>query len=245
MTLPLDETEEAPRGPSMRPASRIQTRVAAVAVAAIVGLLVGVQVRQFDEEGGRLAAENPQDLTQILADLNAEADSLTARVIELQERLFDYRRSAGRGNLALADTRQALADLRVLAGTTAVRGPGLTVTISDPRARVPWDAALDLVQELRDAGAEALSVGGHRVVASTWFGPADPGISVDGRVVLPPYRVQAIGPSDEMREALRIPGGPVTLIAAQPGVNIQTVEVTGLILPPIQGDIAFRHAQPA
>jgi uncharacterized protein YlxW (UPF0749 family) len=245
MTLPLDETDEAPRGPTMRPASRIQTRVASAAVAAIVGLLVGVQVRQFDERGGRLAAESPEDLTQILADLNAEADGLTAQVIELQQRLFEYRRSAGRGNLALADTREALADLQVLAGTTAVGGPGLAVTISDTRARVPWDAALDLVQELRDAGAEALTVGGHRVVASTWFGPADPGITVDGRVVLPPYRIQAIVPTDDMHQALQIPGGPVTLIAAQPGVNVATVEVTGLILPPVRGDIGFRHARPA
>jgi uncharacterized protein YlxW (UPF0749 family) len=70
---------------------------------------------------------------------------------------------------------------------------------------------LDALQELRDAGAEAVQIGDVRVVASTSF--ADPpdgnGIVIDGTVVRSPYTVRAIGDPDVLEPALRIPGGVV------------------------------------
>lgn len=233
------------RGPTMRPPSRTQTRIALVAVALVVGFLVGVRAGQRDDPTSRLAAETPQDLTRILADLNAEADGLSRQVAELRVKLVRYRDLRQRDDVALEDARKALADLQVLSGTTPVRGEGLVLTIADPSGRVGWDAFLDLVQELRDAGAEAISVGGVRVLASTWFGPADPGVTVDGRVIRPPYVVEAIGPGAALREALEIPGGPLAVLEAQPGVEVEAEEVERLRLPAARGEPAFRYARPA
>ena len=67
--------------------------------------------------------------------------------------------------------------LGILAGTVAAEGPGIVVTIDGVD-----DAALllDTVQELRDAGAEAIQLGDVRVVASTYFTQA-PGRPCAGR----------------------------------------------------------------
>lgn len=238
---------EAPRrrGPQMRPPSRTQTRIALVVVSVAVGLLVGVQVATREDQSSRLAAESPEDLTRILADLNAEADQLARQVTDLRLKLIRYEDSATADDQALADARKSLADLQVLAGTTQVRGPGLAVTIGDPRLRVGWEPFLDLIQELRDAGAEAIAVNGVRVVASTWFGPGEGGVAIDGQSIAPPYSIEAIGSGDALREALGIPGGPVTLIQAQPGVDVRIVEADRLRLPPLQGEPGFRYARPA
>ena len=83
---PSSRTRER-RGPTMRPPSRLQTRIALVLVAAAVGFLVGVQARSSEQASNRLAAESPEDLTRILADLNAEADRLAEEVSDLQVRL--------------------------------------------------------------------------------------------------------------------------------------------------------------
>jgi uncharacterized protein YlxW (UPF0749 family) len=233
------------RGPTMRPASRLRTRIALVLVAATVGFLVGVQARHREEVSGRLAAESPEDLTRILSDLNAEADRLARQVSELRVKLVRYRTSAEREDILLQDARKTLADLRVLAGTVPVQGPGVVVRISDPERRVTWDLLLDLVQELRDAGAEAIAVDARRVVASSWFGPASSGVSLDGERLAPPYQVEAVGPGDAIAEALRIPGGPVAVISAQSSVTLDVESVDGLLLPALQRQIAFRYARPA
>jgi uncharacterized protein YlxW (UPF0749 family) len=106
------------------------------------------------------------------------------------------------------------------------------------------------VEELRDAGAEALQIDGGngqavRIVASTWFVDGTGGaLEVDGRAVTAPYRLTAIGDPPTMRTALNIPGGVVdtvrnaggNVIVDQPG----TVRVAAL--HPIG---APRYAQPA
>jgi uncharacterized protein YlxW (UPF0749 family) len=243
-----DDTPLRPRelrGPTMRPPSRLRTRIALVLVAAAVGFLVGVQARHSEDVSGRLAAESPEDLTRILADLNAEADRLARQVSVLRVKLVRYRTSAERDDLLLQDARKSLADLRVLAGTVPVQGPGVVIRISDPERRVTWDVLLDLVQELRDAGAEAIALDARRVVASSWFGPASTGVSLDGERLAAPYEVQAVGPGEAIAEALRIPGGPVAVISSQPGVTLEVVIVDYLLLPALQRQIAFRYARPA
>src|SRR5918996_5368769 len=228
----------------MRPPSRLQTRVALVLVAAAVGFLVGVQARSSEQASNRLAAESPEDLTRILADLNAEADRLAEEVSDLQVRLVRYRTSAERDELLLEDAQKTLADLRVLSGTVPVRGTGVVIRISDPDRRVTWELLLDLIQELRDAGAEAIAIDEHRVVASTWFGPAPSGIAVDGVEIAPPYEVRAVGPTEAIAEALGIPGGPVAVISAQPEVTLDVVQAGRLLLPSLQREMAFRYARP-
>jgi uncharacterized protein YlxW (UPF0749 family) len=223
------------RRPSMRPPARIESRVALAAIALAVGFLVAVQTIGEDAPLSRLAAERPEDLTRILADLGSEADELTRQVAELRVKLTRYRGSARNEDVAVRDARESLADLEVLAGTVPVQGPGVTLEIDDPESQVTWDGVLDLVQELRDAGAEAIAVGEVRVVASTWFGPGRGGVAVDGRTVRPPYRIVAIGPAEELAEAVRIPGGPLTVIEALPGVGVEVRDDEELTLPAAGG----------
>ncbi len=232
------------RGPHMRPPSRLRTKALLVLVAGAVGFLVGVQAREAGERAGRLAYETPEDLTRILADLNAEADRLGAELAALRVKQTKYGAAGGREDVVLEDAREQLADLQVLAGTTPVHGPGLSLTLADQGGRVTWDQLLDLVQELRDAGAEAIAVGGARVVASTWLGPGNGGVAVDGTVVRPPYRLDVVGDARAIEEALRIPGGPLTLLESQ-GAGVTIASRKDLRLPALRRTISFRYARPS
>ena len=64
------------------------------------------------------------------------------------------------------------------------------LTISDPEDKVDAPIILDTVQELRDAGAEAIQINDVRVVANTWFADTDGGLSVSGTTVEPALRHQ-------------------------------------------------------
>ena len=66
---------------------------------------------------------------------------------------------------------------------------------------------LDALEELRDAGAEAVQISGSRVVASSFFGQTRDGLQVDGTTLHSPYRILAIGNPQTMAAAMEIPGG--------------------------------------
>jgi uncharacterized protein YlxW (UPF0749 family) len=245
----FDRTDEhwlGGRRPTMRPPPRIQSRIAIGLVAVATGFLVAVQAVGADRPAlSRLAAERPEDLTRILADLNDEADRLARQVSILRLKVLRYRGSARGEELALRDAEETLDDLQVLSGTVPVEGPGLDIVIDDSGGRVGWDSLLDLVQELRDAGAEALAIGPVRVVASTWLGPAEGGSVVDGRRISAPYELRAIGPPDVLEKALDIPGGPLSVIAALPEVAVEVQPEDRLTVPATAGDVSFRYARPA
>lgn len=170
----------------------------------VLGLLVTVAiVRPGEEEEWRNA--RTEDLVQILDDLSARRDRLEAEAARLTELQRDL--EAGSTVEAAAEARRRLAALQVLTGTTAVTGPGVTISITDPEGTVDAPLLLDAVQELRDAGAEAIQVGQQRVVVDTWFADTADGIVVNGEAIESPLRIIAIGDPDTMAAALSIPGG--------------------------------------
>ena len=170
----------------------------------ILGLLVAVAlIRPGDEESWRNA--RTEDLVQILDDLGARQDRLdaeSARLTELQRNL-----ESGSTVEALAESKRQLAALQVLTGTTPVTGPGVSIVITDPDAVIDAAVVLDAVQELRDAGAEAIQVGDSRVVVDTWFADRAGTVVVSGAAIDSPIRILAIGEPDTMAAALSIPGG--------------------------------------
>ena len=120
---------------------------------------------------------------------------------------------------------------------------GRRLCLTDPQSTVRSAQVLDLVQELRDAGAEAIQIGSVRVVASTWFADAAGGVSVDGTALRPPYTVLAIGESQTMATALEIPGGVVASLPDRAAATVaarEQVEVTAL-----HAVRAPRYARPA
>jgi uncharacterized protein YlxW (UPF0749 family) len=170
----------------------------------VLGLLVTLAiVRPGTDEPWRNA--RTEDLVQILDDLGARQERLEAESARLTALQTDL--ESGSTVEAVAEAQRRLQALQVLTGTTAVRGPGVTITISDPNGAVDSPLLLDAVQELRDAGAEAIQVGDTRVVVSTWFGDASGGVVVDGTPVSSPIRIVAIGDPETMAAALSIPGG--------------------------------------
>nr|WP_276611088.1 DUF881 domain-containing protein [Kineococcus siccus] len=136
----------------------------------------------------------------------------------------------------------------LLAGTLPARGPGITATVTDPAGAVSAAQLLQTVQELRDAGAEALQIGATRVVASTAFldaaAAADGGVVVDGRLEQPPYVVRAVGDPPTMATALDIPGG-VRETLRQLGAQLAVTTSQDVAITALHAVSAPQYARPA
>jgi uncharacterized protein YlxW (UPF0749 family) len=216
-----------------RPAQRFsrfsKAQLLVALLVAALGFAIVVQLRQTEQQG--LASLRQSDLVRILDDVGDRRDRLAAEASDLESQrrqLSDVRTG---DQAALDAARSRATTLGILAGTVAAKGPGVEVYITDPRAAVRAATLLDLVQELRDAGAEAIQIGSARVIASTSFSDVDGGVAIDNVMLRAPYTVRAVGDGQTMATALEIPGGVIASMPEGAHATVATrdeVEVTAL-----------------
>lgn len=189
-----------------------------VIVCILIGIGTVAVVRGQDSEEFLATAREP-DLIRLLDDLQSRQTRLDGEILRLQAAEQNLR--TGTTAEALQQAQERADDLRVLAGTTPVSGPGIRLRIEGEDAFFASDL-LNTVQELRDAGAEAIEINGIRVVVDTWFADARDAISVSGTQVTQPFEILAIGGPATMATAMRIPGGIADTVSAQDGSVVIT-----------------------
>jgi uncharacterized protein YlxW (UPF0749 family) len=213
-------------------------------VTGLVGFLLVSQFRGTQRFSQRLSAESEGDLARILASLTTEADALQDEISALKLQMVDLEASSRNDEAAAKAAADQLQALEVLAGTVPVTGPGISLAIDDPEDNLGYDTMIDIVQELRDAGTEAVAVNDQRVGVSSAFAEKDGRVTLDGGVLRPPYRVAAIGQPATLEGGLKIPGGVLDTLAALKGVQVDLQRAARLDLPALLKAPAFRAAHP-
>lgn len=182
----------------------------------VMCLLLGfaaVSSVQSNGTADALASASESDLVQILDDVSqrrARLEQETRELTAARQQLL-----SGSAEQVIAQTRDRVRALSVLAGTVPVYGPGIVVRMADPQNVIGADLMLNTVQELRDAGAEAIDINGRRIVVNTWFEDGrQRGVNISGVVVRAPYIVTAIGDVNALGPALKIPGGVADAVRA-------------------------------
>ena len=232
--------------PDAPPVSRQRARgqIAIALTLALLGFLLATQLRSQQGLTQRLSIERESDLGQILTELTARSDQLSSEIVDLRVKLAAASGSQAQQGALIADARQQLQALQILLGIVPVKGQGIVMSFSDPDRTLGPDVLLDTVQELRDAGAEAIAISGVRVVASTAFTGAPGAIQVAGQPIQTPYVVQAIGPSSTLAEAMRIPGGVVDSLAADAGTSVRITEEGSVSILHVSALPRFVNARP-
>src|ERR671937_804166 len=129
-------------------------------VALFLGLAAATQFRSQDVYSRSLNLETPSSLTTLIANLSETNNELRNEIFDLRRDVSEAQDSISSGRGTLTEAERQIAQLRVFSAETPVSGPGIAVRVDgafDERA------LSDLVNELRNAGAEAISVNEMRV----------------------------------------------------------------------------------
>jgi len=238
-------------------------------VALLCGLLGFALVTQVHSQAGAgLSSARQADLVDVLDNLSAKSDQLRSQIADEQNALSKLTGGAGQTQAALEEAQQRAATLQILAGTVGASGTGIDLRIDDPDRKITADVLLDTLEELRDAGAEAIEITGApvspagsteasavatpgaplavRLVASSYFVDSQDGngVVVDGTLLAPPYDFLAIGDPPTMSQAMGIPGGVLDTLkgkgASGKVTALDAVRITALhtLTPP-------KYARPA
>jgi uncharacterized protein YlxW (UPF0749 family) len=205
-------------------------------IALFLGVLVVTQIKAQDVYTRSLELETPSSLTTLIANLAERNNGLREEIFDLRLRTEAAREESLSGKGSLTEAQKQIAQLQVFAARTAVKGQGISVRVDgdfDDRA------LSDLVNELRNAGAEAVAVNGVRVGPRSWFGMnAERALTVDKTAIKGPWTVSAVGSSEVMYVAMTRTGGIIgqfELIYRRTGFSVtkeSTLTLPSLANPP-------------
>jgi uncharacterized protein YlxW (UPF0749 family) len=233
-------------------------------VALLCGLLGFALVTQVHSESDvGLSSARQADLVDVLDNLSAKSAQLQSQITDEQDALSKLTGGTNQTQAALDDARQRAATLGILAGTLGATGPGIDLRVNDPDDKVTADVLLDALEELRDAGAEAVQIDGSappasgsgapgaampavRLVASSYFVDSQDGqgVVVDGTSLLPPYDLLAIGDAATLDQAMGIPGGVLDTLKAR-GASGTVSELASVRITALHPLVAPKYARPA
>ena len=222
---------------------------------AILGAMLGLSVKT---QRAKQRQDTTDRLSGMTALLKANADD-QVRIAALQKQITQLN-AVPSDSARVKVLAKQLAQAQFLAGLTDVKGPGVLVTMDDSKLPYPKDMPPGLtpqniihdndigqvVNELKAAGAEAISVNDQRLVAVSPVRCAGPTIFINNTPQTPPYVIKAIGDPKILITALNIPGGITSALKAfDPAMFKVDKSPRLLLIPAYAGGIGTKYAVPA
>lgn len=236
---------------------RLAWHVLVPAVCLVAGFMFAASAH--DSRGTDLRPPGTANLRDLVHGAENQVHAEDAALAAVQQQVDAATAAAARSDVGVADAQKATKPLLEPGGLTAVHGPGLIVTLTDA-TQTAADAGVDpnqlvvhqddmqaVVNALWAGGAEAMTIAGQRVIATSAVRCVGNTLLLNGEVFSPPYRVVAIGPSRTMSSALNAsPGVRLFVQAAEYyglGFTIETVD--DVQVPAYTGSLGLLYAHPA
>jgi uncharacterized protein YlxW (UPF0749 family) len=206
-----------------------------------LGLLLVAQFRTQRITSDSLLPASSGDQLMIISSLVENNARLREEMEALEEQLSEYQQATGRA--VLEALVEELNKVRIINGLVEVSGSGVEVSIDGAVSVVDVQ---DLINELRNAGAEALTINGERLTLYSVIATTENGVmTVNGARLSRPYVLQAIGHPETMETALLRSGGLIAALERNyEGLMVSVVRQERMVLPVYKGTIEFLYASP-
>lgn len=202
----------------------------------------------------------------IAGESNRENDELRAEVLKYKERydnkykelekaekeLEKERQNSTQNNSDLEEKEEAITKGNKIIGMTEVTGPGVIVTLSDSKrdASTVLNASdlivhdldvLSVINELKNAGAEAIAINDQRIVPTTSISCGGNIIQINGEKVGAPFEIKAIGLPEQLA-ALSRQGGYLEILK-EASVGVELKKSNNITIPKYTGVINYKYVQ--
>lgn len=187
-------------------------------------------------------------------------DNATDKIDELNTRISEYQNAATKKNETVGVLKTEIDSLNSLAGLTDLKGKGIMVVLDDTKAieQIALDAGfydpnvyvihdsdiLMIINELKAAGAEAISVNGQRIIANTEIRCVGPVVSINNVRLTAPFEISVIGDSVSLSNSLKLRGGIVEQLE-EANIDVTVEKREEIFVPKIEKAIEYKYATPA
>ena len=217
-----------------------QGRWSIACVCLVLGFMVAVQLRTTADIKSSVSYQRIEEISERLLTTEQERDSLKEELSALRKQ----KASEAGGSIS--------EDIRLRAGLTPVEGEGIIVKLEDSSAAakagenpnlylIHDDDLLKVINELRAAGAEAISINGQRLIGTSEIRCAGPTLSVNNVRSAPPFEIRAIGESKSLENAIKMRGGVAETLKVW-GIQLEVSVSQSVYIPAYKGSASHNYA---
>ena len=180
-------------------------------------------------------------------------DNKIKEIEKIDKELETEIEKATENNSELTDAQNQIKEGNKILGLSEVKGPGITITVAD--SETDFSNAIDsspylvhdkdilnIINELKNAGAEAISINDHRVVTSTYIICGGNIINVNGEKIVSPFVIKAIGLPETLANLSR-PGGTLNDLEQNRKLKVDLKKSNEITIPKYSGVLKFKYVK--
>lgn len=206
----------------------------------VVGLLAVMQLRTQIRTVSAVQTRSTTDQALIMSKLIESNAVLRQTVDKLEAQIARYQTTSEEERLEamVSDLNR----LKIVDGAAEVVGEGVEISI---KGKLGASALQDIINELRNSGAEAIALNRQRIVARSIVAGDESSLILDGARLRPPYLLEVVGPAQTMERALERKGGLLQLLRYNdPTLLIQVEMKQQVVIPIYDKETIFTYAKP-
>ena len=186
-----------------------------------------------------------EELRTELANWKQKYEEVNQQYEEVEEKIEDYKTKKENNMETAVLVQDELEQSNILLGKTDLVGEGIEITIKeikdDDYSRIKYTDILTIINALKYAGAEAISINEERIInMSDIVDISSSFIKVNGQRILSPYVIKAIGNKSHLESSLVGNGGSAEQLKKM-GHEVQITQSNNVLVKKYNGDINYKY----
>ncbi|KXG75013.1 DUF881 domain-containing protein [Thermotalea metallivorans] len=222
----------------------------------LVGFAISLQAKNVKGEYLYVPLKVIHDYKVAIESERKEMENLQKMILEKKKQMEEYKKIKQEGGVIKEAMQKELEEQKLIGGFVDVEGPGIILVVNDgtrelyegedPNNVLVHDIdVLNLVNDLKVAGAEAISINGQRLLATSEMSCAGYTIRINNQVFAQPFVIKAIGDPKTLEAALNAPGTYARFLKEIVGLYIEVNTVLNIKIPKYSEEIDFQYLKPA
>ena len=225
-------------------ASNKSRLISSILIALMCALLGFAYMSQINNTKSTYETMDESELVRLLNESNTQISNLEQRKTQLNSQLNSLKSAANEQEQARKIAKQNEETSGLISGRLPAKGQGVTIRIGrGSTTKVDASIMFNLIEELRNAGAEVIAINNVRVITSTYIQDAEEGLIVDGTTIKPTYTVKAIGNPQELSNAVDIAGGVGAQLQVKYGSNVNVQPSDSIIIDEVREATQNQYAK--
>ncbi|MCC0659987.1 DUF881 domain-containing protein [Clostridioides sp. ZZV14-6154] len=205
----------------------------------ILGIFISTYIKSLNPNKVYITLSQTKNIESEIENTNKEIKNLKEALKSNKNTLDEYKQAENNGNESIQTLmKKELEEVKELSGYSTVTGPGITITMKDSERELkdgqnPNDLIihdidiLRVLNDLKKAGAKAISINGERVLSTSKIKCSGATITVNDTTYGQPFIIKAIGDIDLLSAAINSPESYAKSLKDIYGINIKIQENNG------------------
>lgn len=223
---------------------------------AILGIMLATPLKQDVENYDMVTLSSIDSLRGEIESIKTEVDNMEKSIADKREQIAKKEVLSGQDDSVLiANIENDIAKIREISGVSALEGPGIRLLIADNSSSevvgqninddIIHDSDIQtILNDLKRAGAEAISINGQRVVSKSEVKCGGPVIKINKRSSANPFVISAVGDPKSLLASVEGKGSYGDMLKNVYKIRLEVEEKEKIFIPGYEFEnYEYRYAQ--